>query len=60
MKIAKAMLHEKELPKIFQDKVGNTTAYLLNRCPIEALLNITPIETWGERTPFMRHLREFG
>ena len=59
MKIAKAMLHE-ELPKIFQDKVVNTTTCLLNRCLIEALLNITPIETWGERTPFRRHLIEFG
>ena len=39
MKMAKAMLHEKGLPKILQDEVINIIACLLNRCSIEALLN---------------------
>ncbi|RVW33419.1 Retrovirus-related Pol polyprotein from transposon TNT 1-94 [Vitis vinifera] len=48
MEMAKAMLYEKGLPKIFWAEAVNTAVYLLNRGPTKALLNKTPIEAWRE------------
>ncbi|KAL6320112.1 hypothetical protein AAG906_004621 [Vitis piasezkii] len=59
MEMAKAMLYEKGLPKIFGLK-RLTLMYLLNRCPTKALLNKTPIEAWSGRKPSVRHFKVFG
>ena len=59
MEMAKAMLYEKGLPKIFWVEAVNTAMYLLNRCPTKALLNKTPIEAWSERKPSVRHFKVF-
>ncbi|KAL6327560.1 hypothetical protein AAG906_021850 [Vitis piasezkii] len=60
MEMAKAMLYEKGLPKIFWAEAVNSVVYLLNRCPIKALLNKTPIEAWSGRKPSVRHFKVFG
>ncbi|RVW55367.1 Retrovirus-related Pol polyprotein from transposon TNT 1-94 [Vitis vinifera] len=60
MEMAKAILYEKGLPKIFWAEAVNTTVYLLNRCPTKALLNKTPIEAWSGRKPSVRHFKVFG
>lgn len=38
----------------------STTAYLLNRCPTNKLINITPKESWSKFKPNMSHLKVFG
>ena len=60
MEMAKAMLYEKGLSKIFWAEAVNTAVYLLNRCPTKALLNKTPIEAWSGRKPSVRHFKVFG
>ena len=60
MEMAKVMLYDKGLPKIFQAEAINTIVYLLNKCSTKALLNKTPIEAWGERKPSIRHFKAFG
>ncbi|RVW16070.1 Retrovirus-related Pol polyprotein from transposon TNT 1-94 [Vitis vinifera] len=60
MEMAKAMLYEKGLSKIFWAEAINTAVYLLNRCPTKALLNKTPIEAWSGRKPSVRHFKVFG
>ena len=60
MEMAKAMLYEKGLLKIFWGEVLNTAVYLLNRCPTKALLNKTPIEAWSGRKPSVKHFKVFG
>ena len=58
--MAKAMLYEKGLPKIFWVEAVNTIVYLLNRCPTKELLNKTLIEAWSGRKPYVRHFKVFG
>ena len=47
MEMARSMLEEKRLPKIFWAEVVYIAVYLLNRCPTRAIQNMTPIESWS-------------
>lgn len=60
MEMAKSMLHEKGLPKVFWAEAVYTAVYLINRCPTKAVWNQTPIEAWSGRKPSVRHLKIFG
>ncbi|CAL2268313.1 unnamed protein product [Prunus armeniaca] len=58
--MAKAMLHEKELPYYLWAKAVHTAVYILNRCPTKALRNKTPFEAYSTRKPGVAHLKVFG
>ncbi|KAL5731634.1 hypothetical protein ACHQM5_004343 [Ranunculus cassubicifolius] len=58
--MARTMMYDKGLPKIFWAEAVYTSVYLLNRCPTKAVQNKTPIEAWSNQKPSARHLRVFG
>ncbi|KAG6503015.1 hypothetical protein ZIOFF_035304 [Zingiber officinale] len=58
--MAKSMMHEKGLPKIFWAEAVYTAVYLSNRCPTTAIPNKTPFEAWSGRRPSVNHLKVFG
>ncbi|KAK4386674.1 Retrovirus-related Pol polyprotein from transposon TNT 1-94 [Sesamum angolense] len=60
MEMARSMLQEKHLPKVFWAEAVYTAVYLLNRCPTKAVQNMTPIEAWSGKKPSAKHLRVFG
>ncbi|KAG6484843.1 hypothetical protein ZIOFF_053368 [Zingiber officinale] len=60
VEMAKSMMHEKGLPKIFWAEAVYTTVYLSNRCPTTAIPNKTPFEAWSGRRPSVNHLKVFG
>ncbi|CAL9001562.1 unnamed protein product [Prunus brigantina] len=51
VEMAKAMLHEKELPYYLWAEAVHTVVYILNRCPTKALRNKTPFEAYSTRKP---------
>ncbi|KAG6515127.1 hypothetical protein ZIOFF_025512 [Zingiber officinale] len=55
--MAKSMMHEKGLPKIFWAEAVYTAVYLSNRCPTTAIPNKTPFEAWSGRRPSVNHLK---
>ncbi|KAG6524805.1 hypothetical protein ZIOFF_014749 [Zingiber officinale] len=60
VEMAKSMMHEKGLPKIFWAEAVYTAVYLSNRCPTTAIPNKTPFEAWSGRRPSVNHLKVFG
>ncbi|CAL8087744.1 unnamed protein product [Prunus armeniaca] len=60
VEMAKAMLHEKELPYYLWAEAVHIAVYLLNRCPTKALRNKTPFEAYSTRKPGVAHLKVFG
>ena len=49
MEMARTMLMDKGLPKIFWVEAVYTAVYLLNRCPTKAVQEKTPIEAWSDK-----------
>lgn len=45
---------------MFWAKVVYATIYILNRCPIRAVVNKTLIEAWSRWKPLTKHLRVFN
>ncbi|KAL5569040.1 hypothetical protein UlMin_025615 [Ulmus minor] len=60
METARAMLMEKGLPKTFWAEAVYTIVYLLNRCPTNAVKDMTAVEAWSGRKPSAKHLKVFG
>ncbi|KAG6502054.1 hypothetical protein ZIOFF_041941 [Zingiber officinale] len=60
VEMAKSMMHEKGLPKIFWAEAVYTAVYLSNRCPTTTIPNKTPFEAWSGRRPSVNHLKVFG
>lgn len=60
MEMARRMLQEKELPKIFWAEAANTLVFLQNRLPTKVLENKTPFEAWYGYKPSLRFLKVFG
>jgi len=60
MEMARSMLKEKGMPKIFWAEAVYIVVYILNRCPTKAVKDKTPIEAWSVRKPSAKHLRVFG
>ena len=58
--MAKAMLHEKNMPYSLWAEAVHTAVYLLNRSPTKALENITSFEAYSGRKPGIGHLKVFG
>ncbi|BBG96481.1 transposable element gene [Prunus dulcis] len=60
VEMAKAMLHEKNMPYSLWAEAVHTAVYLLNRSPTKALENITLFEAYSGRKPGIGHLKVFG
>jgi len=60
MEMARCMLHDKELPKMFWAEAANTVVFLQNRLPTKALKDKTPFEAWYDYKPSLNFLRVFG
>ncbi|KAA3487218.1 Retrovirus-related Pol polyprotein from transposon TNT 1-94 [Gossypium australe] len=59
MEMARCLLHDKGLPKIFWAQVANTSIYLLNILPTEALHKRTPFKAWYGYKPKFVNLKAF-
>ncbi|KAG6506802.1 hypothetical protein ZIOFF_032132 [Zingiber officinale] len=57
VEMAKSMMHEKGLPKIFWAEAVYTAVYLSNRCPTTVIPNKTLFEAWSGRRPSVNHLK---
>ena len=60
MEVARAMLHDQDLPMHLWEEVGRTVVYVQNHTPHEVLSNKTPEEAFLRETPEVNHLRIFG
>jgi hypothetical protein len=58
--IARSMLKAKDLPDWFWGEVVSTVVYVLNRCPMKSVDDMTPFEAWHGKIPSVHHLRIFG
>ncbi|KAM1017343.1 hypothetical protein COP2_048179 [Malus domestica] len=58
--MAKAMLHDRDMPYFLWVEVAHTAVYILNRCPTKALGNTTPFEAYSGRKPGIAYLKIFG
>ena len=58
--MTRTMLKEKCLPKNLWAEVVACTTYLLTRCPLKSVKNMTPQEAWNGYKPSVSHLRIFG
>ncbi|BBN68038.1 transposable element gene, partial [Prunus dulcis] len=59
VEMAKAMLHEKNMPYSLWAEAVHTAVYLLNRSPTKALENITSFEAYSGRKPGIGHLKGY-
>jgi hypothetical protein len=57
--VARAMLHDANLPIEFWPEAANTACYLRNRTPIGPG-EITPEEAYSGKRPYVGHLKAFG
>ena len=60
MEMARCMLHEKNLPKVFWAEAANTTVFLQNRLLTKLLAEKTPFEVWYNYKPSLSFLKVFG
>ncbi|KAK8938725.1 hypothetical protein KSP39_PZI011095 [Platanthera zijinensis] len=60
MNMARSMVKEKGLPKMFWAEGVQCAVYLLNRCPTKSVKFKTPFEAWSGWKPSVKHLRVFG
>ncbi|KAG8481885.1 hypothetical protein CXB51_026674 [Gossypium anomalum] len=58
--MARCLLFESKLPSKFWAKAVNTSVYLLNRLPTNAVKEKTPFEAWFRLKPTVSHLKVFG
>ena len=56
----RTMLIASGLPRNSWAEALNTSCYIVNRCMIGPILNITPSKLFKRRKPNIMHLRSFG
>jgi hypothetical protein len=56
----RSMLKAKGLSGWFWGEAMNTIVYVLNRCPMKSIDDMTLFEAWHERKPVVHHLRTSG
>jgi len=59
MNLVRSMLLEKKIPKSFLDEAVNWIIYVLNRCPTNAVKDMTPEKVWTGMKPLVEHFRVF-
>ncbi|MCO5606454.1 hypothetical protein L7F22_060642 [Adiantum nelumboides] len=57
---ARAMLNERNLPKLYWAEEVNTSVHLMNMSPTKALTRLTPEEAYSGITPNVSTLKVFG
>ncbi|CAN1825372.1 Retrovirus-related Pol polyprotein from transposon TNT 1-94 [Linum perenne] len=60
VEIARTLLHDFGLPKIFWGEAVNTACYITNRALVRSPLKKTPYEIWKGRKPNIGYFRPFG
>lgn len=60
VEMARCLISQANLPKVFWAEAIATAAYIRNRCPTKSLENVTPYESWFERKPNVSHFKTFG
>jgi transposase InsO family protein len=60
MEMARCLMLEKNVPKVFWAEAVNTSIYLLNWLPTKALDRPTPYEAWYGAKPNISNLKVFG
>ncbi|CAN1825758.1 Retrovirus-related Pol polyprotein from transposon TNT 1-94 [Linum perenne] len=60
VEIARTLLHDFGLPKIFWGEAVNTACYITNRALVRSRLKKTPYEIWKGRKPNIGYFRPFG
>jgi len=60
MEMARCMLHEKNLPKVFWAEAANTAVFLQNHLSTKLLAEKTPFEVWYNYKPSLSFLKVFG
>ena len=58
--MARSTLKAKSLGNEFWVEEVHTLVYTLNRCPTEAVLNLTPEESWSGHKPSVSDMKVFG
>ena len=58
--MARSMLHEKNLPKIFLPEAANTVVFLQYRIPWKVVKDQTPFQEWCGYTHPLHFLKVFG
>ena len=60
MEVARAMLHDKDIPMHLWAEATTTTVYVQNRTPHRVIKNKTLEEVFFGKKPEVSHLRIFG
>lgn len=60
VEMARCMLLQSNLPYELWAEAVCAAAYIRNRCPTKALNDVTPIEIWTKRKPYVGYFRTFG
>lgn len=58
--MARCMLIQSKLPKSLWVEAINTAAFIRNRCPSKQLDDVTPMELWSNKKPYVGFMRIFG
>ena len=54
------MMNKKSLPKSYWTKAANTVVYLMHRCTMSIVNDVTPHEKYYGRKSNLSHVRIFG
>ena len=60
LEVAQAMLNEKNMSKSYWAEATNTVVYLMNRCTISGVHEVTPHEKYYGKKPNLSHVRIFN
>lgn len=60
VEMARSMLKARGVPNRFWCEAVATAVYILNVSPTKAVMNMTPLEAWRGKKPYVSHLRIFG
>ena len=60
MKMARCMLHARNMDPMFWAETINTTPYIINRSPTIVFKHKTAKEAWSGRKPTLDHFEVFG
>lgn len=60
MNMVRSMFAAKKVPKHFWTEAVKWTFYVLNRCPTQAVKNVTPQEAWSGIKPSVEHFKVWG
>lgn len=58
--MARAMLHENDVPRHLWDEAVNTACYIINRVYVRRGTTKTPYELWEGKTPTVTYFHVFG